>query len=679
MTLNKLKHRRMTNLFGFAARSLLSRPWYCLAHTVLLTVSMSSIYLMLTLVLLIPPAWSGVFGFFQRGGLEATTDLLIFASAALLLSLLVIVVLTLRMQVRVSWRSNRDNYRLLLQIGFGNRELRHLLRLEGILLLGLAIPFAFMMSITIFRILLSQWNLDEYRESLLQPNNRAILFSLLTSMLLIEWSRTNLVRTLGLKSDYKENALLNSRRYKRYCRRQKSRQRSSLFVWANIKNMTRFYMPRQLAADLLTLAISFALVFFIYATKAGIRQPQVEQAGDLVSSAVSYDIVGRGMDQASFRKAFQNLLTELPKSSYNHFDYIYLKSEAVISIDVPISYLNSDFLRAIDSNANEISDEQSNKADDILTDEVDAVGGANAKTNELISLEFRIYPSSLISDDEDTGQMNAFLYSELNYVKKEGIINHKVNILSGDADGEFDLTSSDLMHHFAVMTEEDKLLHSETLPSSIDNGDAEDADSMPWYIDPISDGLMPILLVSEASYKSLVDTDAHGWMARVSVNESALITFQTIVNRDWISKHSQLVVSDYVSRRLQQSRINYTLDMLFDMTLFFMLQLALIQLIAFTQGQFFIREKELYLLYQIGSTLKQERSIIRYYCIRVYISAMLSAYVLTYAAATIWNRYIQPITAVSIHWPILPLVLISTTLYLAILVLTQLRFTRTTK
>ena len=88
--MERIRNRRMTNLFGFAARSLLSRPWYSIAHTVLLSVSMSSFYLMLTLAFLIPPEWSGNFGFFQRGGLEASTDLLIFASAALLFSLCIV-------------------------------------------------------------------------------------------------------------------------------------------------------------------------------------------------------------------------------------------------------------------------------------------------------------------------------------------------------------------------------------------------------------------------------------------------------------------------------------------------------------------------------------------------------------------------------------------------------------
>lgn len=668
-----IRNRRMTNLFGFAARSLLSRPWYSIAHTVLLSVSMSSFYLMLTLAFLIPPEWSGNFGFFQRGGLEASTDLLIFASAALLFSLCIVVILTLRMQVRVSWRSNRDNYRLLLQIGFSSRELRHLLRLEGLVLLGLALPFAIIMTLIVYRILLLNWNLDEYRERLLHLNYEAISISLITAVLLTEWTRANLVRNLGFKTEYQIREQKKAGWLRRTCKQEHARQRSSQLVWSNIKNMTRFHTPRQLIADLLTLAVSFSLIFFIYATKAGIRTPELRQGRDLVSSSLSYDIIGKGMDQRSSARSFEQLLNALPDSSDRHYDYIYLKTDASIDLDLSISELDDEYIKYLDSDKDGIIDQGDRNLQTPLASDIDAVTKANEKANELLTLTFQIYPSASIPDRDELGRVPAYLFSDLNYLKEDAIVSNRIQVVP-DKSEAFNWHSSDLETHFIIHAR-DSSIYSPSYGSS-DSQQSEDEETLelPWYINPISESLEPILLVSEKTYAELTQAKELGWMARIRVHEAASITFQTVVQRDWRGKHSQIQIVDYLSRRLEQTRINYTLDILFNMTLFFILQLIVIQLIAFTQGQFFIREKELFLLHQIGSSWRQERSIIRHYCLRVYLAAMLMAYALTYTSAFIWNRFIQPITAVSISWPILPLIIISFSLLLSIFMLTHLRF-----
>lgn len=675
MKATNLHNRKMTGLLGFAARSLVSRPWYSMAHTVLLTVFISSFYIMLTLAFLVPPAWSGFFGFFQRGGLEGSTDLLIFASTALLLSTFLIVVLTMRMQVRVSWRSNRDNYRLLLHIGFSSRELRHVLRLEGVLLFCLSLPFATIITLLVYRTLLINWNLHEYRDRLTHINWNALAISLITAALLLEWSRANLVRTLDLKTAYVEANPYKHKRKAHLFSRKAVLLPPSKAIWLNIKNMTRFHTPRQLLADLFTLTITFALVFFIYATKAGIRSPHSNLARELVSSDVSYDVIGSDINRESFEGEFQRLLDFLPDTTNNRFEYQIQNIGASLVLNVPTAHLHSDYIRALSDEAVASSAKR-----------VDSIASPNMKAtkpesdNEQMSIRFQIYPSSAIPDVNENGSIPAYVFSDIDYLKSEGIISHLLHVIDSD-DALLEWEDSSAAHTYSVATyyaPAQITWMEDLIPSSYyDAAPAWPNDSvMPWFIDPISEQLMPVLLLSEANYRSLISSHDMDWVARIRVDEQAKITFQSVVNRDWNNPRSKLTVKNYVDRRMQQNRINYTLDILFDLVLFFILQLTVIQLIAFTQGQYFVRDKELRLFHQIGITRKQERSIIRHYCLRVYLASMFLAYALTYAVAFFWNRWIQPITAVSISWPIMPLVLISLSLLLTISALTQVKFSQ---
>ncbi len=647
----KLKLRSNMDL---AVRSLISRPWYMLAHFILLTLCMSSFYIMIKLIYVIPSRALRGFSFFRRGGLEGSTDLLLFATGALLFSLLLVSVLTLRMQIRLSRRANRDNYLALIQIGMSRSELQHSMRLEGFILLCAGIMPSLGMSDILLDFLSDRWDLPELNTALSNMKYQAFFLSLFVCIVLLEFAHLNLVRSMEMRKD--DGHISSKPLYQRFHRKAAGRTQ----VWFEIKNHSWRISRFDVLADILTLSVSFALIFFIYAIKAGINKPQP----DRVATGVSYDLKTKDGALFDLKEETERLLTELPNTLRDKIDVIYLNEEATISVELGEDQLRSHFRDLLEDAGLWPSD--------------------NDGTN-MIELEFLVYPLSK-KDYYEYFDIHGSSLSLASYAENNNDIElnyEEWTELSGAILIE-DLFYAEegriLVDNFKPLELEagSRLSTSEVDPMLSDLYITQVSDLRPWYMDPVNDRLTPVILVPESVYENILERRETGsWIARLRVNENSLISFHSQVKREWTARNTFLRVIDHHGRRMEQLRIHHSLDMLFNISLFFIIQLVLIQIIAFTQGQYFVREGELHLLHAIGLERRQERSIIRYHCLQVFFIALFMSYLLTFLASYGWNKVIREITAVSITWPLTALIGFSTGLTLATLIFSQIRFKKT--
>lgn len=649
----------LKNLLILAAKSLSSRRWYSLSQVLLLALCLSSAYLMSTLSLLIPRQWVGAFGFFTRGGLEASTDLLILGSVSLLCALFIIAGLTLRLQVRLSWMANHDKYRLLMQIGLSNSELRHLLRLEGLILFIVAMPLSVILSQIMMRMLVREWTLADLLVDLSHFDSRSTFFTLSISLLLLEFSRSNFVRKLTFKPNdmSKPNPFVCQK--KKQISRISQADNNSKKVRQLIKKQAWTQTPFTYFADLGTLTVSFALMFFIFSIKAGSLQPQLDQ----VAPDVSYDLQAQNTNRRSLHEDIRELSATLPSALENKSDAVYLYENAELTVAVPIDM--------VDENYRELRL---------------AEGYTDVIENNSLQLDFQLYPLSrddynslfeipaIVSSYTGTAPLTGQTHSPSFDEWKRGNGAIVIQDIEYAAPGKIlsnNLQITDLVtnEYYAVSMGDRIRLPDVLVTGSIEN--------LPWFVNPVSQQMKAILLISDELYDELFGEKVGGWTVRLRIDENIQISFDTHVNQEWSSSQSDLTIQNHYGRRREQARINHTLNLLFNISLFFVIQFILIQLTVFIQGQYFIREDELTLFNRIGLFWKQERSIVNDYCLRLFVQAIIYSLVITILISLFWNRFIQPITALTIDWPIGPAVLLITGFSIAVTCLTRFRIKQT--
>lgn len=611
----------LTNNFGLRLRSLLARPWYLAIRCFLLTLCMSAFYVLAKLLFVIPPRNLASFVFFRRGGLEASTDLLLIASAALLIGLLVTSFLTLRMQARLSWQADHANNQSLIQIGLSLSEQRHSLRLEGLIAIGFAALPSLILSKIILIQLTRHWDLDALTNAADQLSLLAIMLSFMVTFFLLELSYVYLgppAHARASRSKCESPPL-----YQRY----RPKQPRGKQIRFEIRHHGWRHARLSILADLLTLGVVFTIIFFISAAKAGIKQPQI----DRIANSVSYDLYSEAGSPKTLEEDVASLLSNIPDTVVGRIDVRYLSSDNAVSFMLDTEWLKPGFRDRLAANqgVDSYADDASKWAVDFYLyplNEEDYIayweGEPSVDYQAWVNLEA------------------AILIPEIQYAGDKQILIDRFTTIRSEAGDRLVLTEQ---------TEEiDSLLISDV------------SDRLPWFIDPVTNQLGPRLLISETLYLDLFDpADSSGRYARLRVDESALISIHTIVLRDWNWRHTKLQITDHHSRRLEQMRIHYALGILFNVSLFYFLQLALVALIGFTQSPYFTREQELDLLYEIGLGRRGERRIVRTHVWEVFIFALLSSYLLTYVTSQAWNYFLRPITAVTIRWPYLALLVYS--------------------